>query len=133
LFQCILVTDITNPNRVKLSVQRYEAAYNDGSCTPDLCPLAPYLSGVIDQFFKGRNNVNGEYPDEFRITSAGLKDCFRREHLMLVSDVAHLFQCWGNFVKWNFRLCEYFNLLEYSALTYFLSYTAVPLRQGNSQ
>jgi hypothetical protein len=133
LFQCILVTDIANPNRVKLSVQRYEAAYNDGSCTPDLCPLAPYLSGVIDQFFKGRNNVNGEYPDEFRITSAGLKDCVRREHLMLVSDVAHLFQCWGNFVKWYFRLCEYFNLLEYSALTYFLSYTAVPLRQGNSQ
>jgi hypothetical protein len=25
---------------------------------------------------------------------------------MLMADISHLFQCWQNFVKWNFRLCK---------------------------
>lgn len=100
------MTDIAKPSRVALSIQRYEAAYNDADSTPDLCPLVPHLSGIIAQFFEGKNDVKEEYPNEFRITTTGLQECVRREHFMLVSDVSHLFQCWENFVKWNFRLCE---------------------------
>lgn len=108
------MTDIANPSRVKLSVQRYEATFNGGSCTPELCPLAPHLSGIINQFFGGRNTVMEEYPDEFRITAAGLQDCVRREHFMLISDVSHLLQRWDNFVKWNYRLCECDDILSRS-------------------
>jgi hypothetical protein len=106
LFQSILVTDIAMPSRVKLCIQRYNASYNNGVCTPDLCPLAPHLPDIIALVFSGRKDIKKSYPDEFRITPSGLQQCVRREHLMLISDVAHLLQCWENFVKWNFRLCE---------------------------
>jgi atrial natriuretic peptide receptor A len=104
LFQSILVTDIANPSHVKQCIQRYQAACNGECCTPDLCPLAPHLSGIMAQFFKGSEDIKRAYPDEFRITTEGLQECVRREHFMLISDVSHLFQCWENFVKWNFRL-----------------------------
>ena len=107
LFQSILVTDIANPSHVKQCIQRYQAACNGECCTPDLCPLAPHLSGIMAQFFKGSEDIKRAYPDEFRITTEGLQECVRREHFMLISDVSHLFQCWENFVKWNFRLCEF--------------------------
>jgi len=49
-------------------------------------------------------SVRVEHPDEFVVTSSGLKRCVRNEHLMLLSDVGHLLQSWENFIKWNFRL-----------------------------
>ena len=108
LFQSILVTDIANPNHVKQSIQRYQAACNEECCSADLCPLATHLSGIMAQFFRGsEEDIKTAYPDEFRITNEGLQECVRREHFMLLSDISHLFQSWGNFVKWNFRLCEF--------------------------
>eukprot|EP00804_Cyclotella_cryptica_P029732 CCRYP_015206-RA/>CCRYP_015206-RA protein AED:0.12 eAED:0.12 QI:301/0.92/0.93/1/0.85/0.8/15/353/1031 len=104
LFQSILVTDIASPSRVKLCVQRYDTSHNRGVSTPDLCPLAPHLPDIIALVFNGRKDIKESYPDEFCITPSGLQECVRREHLMLISDVAHLLQCWENFVKWNFRL-----------------------------
>lgn len=101
------MTDIADPNRIRQCVQRYDAAYNNGNSSPDLCPLAPHLDDIITQVFKGRSDVKVEYPNEFCITTAGLQQCTRREHIMLLSDISHLFQCWANFSKWNFRLCKY--------------------------
>jgi hypothetical protein len=98
------VTDIATPSRVNLCIQRYEASNNEGACTANLCPLAPHLSDVIALAFDGKTDVMEIYPVEFVITKEGLQQCVRREHLMLLSDVAHLLQCWENFVKWNFRL-----------------------------
>jgi hypothetical protein len=106
LFQSILVTDIADPNRVRQSVQRFEAVKNGELCSNDLCPLRPHLSGIVAQFFNERSDIEEIYPDQFFITISGLEGCVKREHFMLISDVAHLFQCWENFVKWNFRLCE---------------------------
>jgi hypothetical protein len=104
LFQSILVTDIADPNRVRQSVQRFEAVKNGELCSNDLCPLRPHLSGIVAQFFNERSDIEEIYPDQFFITISGLEGCVKREHFMLISDVAHLFQCWENFVKWNFRL-----------------------------
>jgi len=104
LFQSILITDIANPDRVKLGIERYKAC-QDNQKDPDagLCPLASHISDL----FNGvglEESVKDEHPDEFVVTSSGLKRCVRNEHLMLLADVGHLLQSWENFIKWNFRL-----------------------------
>eukprot|EP00956_Cyclotella_meneghiniana_P023283 scaffold45025_cov74-Cyclotella_meneghiniana.AAC.4 len=114
LFQSILVTDIADPNRTRQCVQRFDTAYNNGNSSPDLCPLRQHLDDIVTQAFKGRSDVKEAYPNEFCITIAGLQQCTRREHIMLLSDISHLFQCWENFLKWNFRLYKeiYNNFLK---------------------
>lgn len=117
LFQCILVTDIATPENVKLGIRRYEVSLEDGECEAALCPLAHYIAGLFDGVGLD-DDVKVRHPNEFIVTHNGLHDCVRNEHLMLLSDTAHLVQGWENFIKWNFRLCE----LDTSPLhTFFLS------------
>lgn len=49
-------------------------------------------------------DVKVRHPNEFAVTPDELQVCMRNEHLMMLSDIAHLLQGWENFVKWNFRL-----------------------------
>lgn len=103
LFQSILITDIATPDRVKLGIERYKAAQDSQDPDAGLCPLASHISDLFDGVGLDES-VKDEHPDEFRVTSSGLKRCVRNEHLMLLSDVGHLCQSWENFIKWNFRL-----------------------------
>lgn len=103
LFQSILITDIATPDRVKLGIERYKAAQDNQDPDAGLCPLASHISDLFDGVGLD-DSVKDEHPDEFRVTSSGLKRCVRNEHLMLLSDVGHLCQSWENFIKWNFRL-----------------------------
>jgi hypothetical protein len=106
LFQCILITDIASPENVNLSIRRFEVSQEvSHPLAADLCPIAHYISDIFDGMGLAED-VAVRYPEELVITRIGLKNCARNEHLMLLSDVAHLLQGWENFVKWNFRLCE---------------------------
>lgn len=106
LFQSILITDIATPENVNHGIRRFEVSKDMSILvSDDLCPLAPYLSDILDGL-ELAEDVKGRHPDEFLVTRNGLKSCARNEHLMLLSDIAHLLQGWENFVKWNFRLCE---------------------------
>jgi hypothetical protein len=104
LFQCILITDIASPENVNLSIRRFEVSQEvSHPLAADLCPIAHYISDIFDGMGLAED-VAVRYPEELVITRIGLKNCARNEHLMLLSDVAHLLQGWENFVKWNFRL-----------------------------
>ena len=103
LFQSILITDIATPDRVKLGIERYKASQDSHEPDAGLCPLASHISDLFDGVGL-EESVKDEHPDEFVVTSSGLKRCVRNEHLMLLSDVGHLCQSWENFIKWNFRL-----------------------------
>jgi hypothetical protein len=107
LFQTILITDIATPENVKSSIRRHEACRDVlDSLTDDLCPCAHYFSDLLDGFGLAQDVIE-RHPADFSLTHEGLQHCVRNEHLMLLSDIAHLLQGWANFVKWNFRLCEY--------------------------
>eukprot|EP00984_Skeletonema_dohrnii_P009306 scaffold3549_cov110-Skeletonema_dohrnii-CCMP3373.AAC.8 len=103
LFQSILITDIATPDRVKLGIERFKASQDSQDPDVGLCPLASHISDLFDGVGLDES-VKDEHPDEFVVTSSGLKRCVRNEHLMLLSDVGHLCQSWENFIKWNFRL-----------------------------
>jgi hypothetical protein len=106
LFQCILITDIATPENLNFSIRRFEVSQDvSHPLAADLCPIAHYISDIFDGMGLAED-VAVRYPDELVITRSGLRNCARNEHLMLLSDVAHLLQGWANFVKWNFRLCE---------------------------
>ena len=107
LFQSILITDIATPENVHQCIRRFEISQDESVLVSfDLCPLAHYLSDIFDGL-RLAEDVTTRHPDEFVYTRNKLKSCARNEHLMLLSDIAHLLQGWANFVKWNFRLCEY--------------------------
>jgi len=104
MFQAILVTDIASPDRVKLGLERFAVAQDEqGNYEDRLCPLAPHMENLCNHI--GLNEeVKEEFRNEFVMTHGELQKCVRNEHLMLISDVSHLFQHWENFIKWNFRL-----------------------------
>ena len=104
LFQSILCTDIATPARTKLGIKRYEVCQDyEGEYDPGLCPLVPHMESVLKELELEESDKD-EHPTEFIITRAGLANCVRNEHLMLLSDVGHVMQGWETFVKWNFRL-----------------------------
>ena len=106
LFQCILVTDIATPQTVELAIRRFEVCEGASHLlTADLCPLTHYMVDLIDGIGL-EEDVKVRHSDEFVVTHHGLQVCVRNEHLMMLSDIAHLLQGWENFAKWNFRLCE---------------------------
>jgi hypothetical protein len=105
LFQSILITDIATPDNVKGSITRHDACQGLVPLTAALCPIKDCLDDVLDGLGLD-GSVKERNPDDFVVTPSGLRSCARNEHLMLLSDIAHLLQGWANFVKWNFRLCE---------------------------
>ena len=105
LFQSILITDIATPDNVKRSITRHDACQGIIPLTEAHCPIEDCLDDVLDGLGLD-SSVKERNPDDFVITPSGLASCARNEHLMLLSDIAHLLQGWANFVKWNFRLCE---------------------------
>jgi hypothetical protein len=122
LFQAILITDIATPENLQLSIRRHEACREAlDPLTNDLNPCINYLSDIVDGLGLAQDVIERR-PADFALTQDGLQHCVRNEHLMLLSDVAHLLQGWANFVKWNFRLCEYelwlSNHLSYSFRSY---------------
>lgn len=106
LFQCILVTDIATPKSVELAIRRFEVCEGVSHLpAADLCPLKHYIFDLLDGIGLDED-VKVRHPNEFAVTPDELQVCMRNEHLMMLSDIAHLLQGWENFVKWNFRLCE---------------------------
>jgi hypothetical protein len=107
LFQTILITDIATPDNVKASIRRHEACRDFlDPLTDDLCPCVHFLYDLLDCIGLSHDVIERN-PVDFSLTHDRLHRCVRNEHLMLLSDIAHLLQGWANFVKWNFRLCEY--------------------------
>lgn len=109
LFHSVLSTDITSKDRNQFSIKRYQLASDqvfDESALieePRMCPLASYLKQYFDVVGLPSSAIQ-KYPKEFKTTHSSLQVCVLNEHVMLVSDIAHLMQCWNNFIKWNFRL-----------------------------
>lgn len=109
LFHSVLSTDITSKDRNQFSIKRYQIASDqvfDESILikePEICPLASYLKQYFGMVGLPSSALQ-KYPKEFKTTHSSLQTCVLNEHIMLVSDIAHLMQCWNNFVKWNFRL-----------------------------
>ena len=109
LFHSVLSTDITSKDRNQFSIKRYQIASDqvfDESILikePEICPLASYIKQYFGMIEFPSFAIQ-KYPREFKTTHSLLQTYVLNEHIMLVSDIAYLMQCWNNFVKWNFRL-----------------------------
>lgn len=117
VFWAILCTDIATPERllngkerynivhtVRESIENAEAELSEPqSYEPGLCPLLPYLKEVVD-YLKISDDECKAHPEELCINQSGLENCVAVEHMMQISDVAHLTQGWEVFLKYNFRL-----------------------------
>lgn len=118
IFWAILCTDIASPERLQNCKARFDVAhdvresieataYVEEKCQhqydPQLCPLFPFLTEVVESLRITEKDV-ADNPQELVICQEGLENCVAVEHLMQVSDVAHLMQSWEVFLKNNFRL-----------------------------
>lgn len=104
IFQAILATDIATPKNVQLAIRRFEACEEASHLpAPDLDPLRHYIFDLLDGIGLDED-AKVRHPDEFVFNHDELQICTANEHLMKLSDIAHLLQGWTNFVKWNFRL-----------------------------
>ena len=120
LIHSVLSTDITSKSRNELVKQRYQkfiAQSVDSSLKiSDIkCPHSHHLEQILTKLNLYSSCIE-KYPEEFLITSQTFKWCIFVEHTMLVSDIAHLMQCWGNFVTWNFRLFQEINACHKKSL-----------------
>lgn len=100
----ILCTDIFNASRISLTKDRYAVAFSkqDSDCK---------TSFAHNQVAKDCNDLNELEIDKICIFPDDCEQaCLQKtciiEHLIQVADVAHNYQSWEVFIKWNYRLLK---------------------------
>jgi len=101
----ILCTDIFNANRMAISKERWEIAFSKQNTD---CEASYTHNPAIGNTNHDINELEIDkiciFPDDDE--HACLQKTSALEHLIQVADVAHNFQSWEVFIKWNYRLVK---------------------------
>ena len=100
----ILCTDIFNAGRMAIAKDRWEKAYvsnEDAQCESFIHDPAVESSFDLNEIEIDKICI---FPRESNLQC--LQKTSAMEHLIQVADVAHNFQSWEVFIKWNYRLVK---------------------------
>jgi len=100
----ILCTDVFNADRMALAKERWEIAFSENKSNGTRYSNYPKLKNNVDDLNLLEIDQICIFPQD--ADSECLKKTSVIEHLIQVADVAHSFQSWEVFIKWNYRLVK---------------------------